>query len=731
MRLGQGTVGAAASLLLLGSPPLLAQGSAEPTVRVLEDGPAGLRIVTSAAEFAVSSSGAVTPSLSRNAERLTIEDAPSGRASAEGLVVRGAGTSGLVVDWGKPRVTAARGLGSRGKRVEWTGRNPTGLEVAVGLEAYEAFPGLALRTITVRNAGAKTVRLDRIETERHRLRPSPAASASRPALWSFHGAAADWGKDEVVPVSPGLRRPNVFGAPLPNGVGGGIPVVAFWSASVGEAVGHLEPGPRVLSIPVAAEPDGDVSAAVVLEPRVSLSPGSVYQAPRTFVAVFAGDYYDALRLYSTALQAQGWRLPEPTAESFAPSWCGWGYEADVTPEQMRGIVPKLRALGIPRATLDYRWFSRYGSWEARSDTWPGGAVRDLVAEYHRQGIKVQLWWMPLAVEAGRSPLPSPEGSGPGIAAEHPEWLIRDERGRPARMTFSVTPKEPLYVLCPALPEVQEHYRRIAARFIGDWGFDGHKLDYSYSVPRCYDPRHGHASPEDSIAAMGEVYRAIFETTRALKPDAVTQICPCGTPPNLAWLPAMDQAVTADPVGSVQVRRRIKMYKALLGPEAAVYGDHVELTEVRQERGREIDAGSDFASTVGAGGIPGTKFVLPDADPQFRSLFLTPERESAWRKWMGIYNDRLLSKGTFLNLYVYGFDAPEAYAIRKDGALYYAFFAPAGAGGWDGEVELRGLEARAYRVRDYVNDADLGAVDGRRPRLRVSFARDLLLEARPE
>ena len=40
---------------------------------------------------------------------------------------------------------------------------------------------------------------------------------------------------------------------------------------------------------------------------------------------------------------------------------------------------------------------------------------------------------------------------------------------------------------------------------------------------------------------------------------------------------MDQAVTADPVGAVQVRSRIKVYKALLGPESAVYGDHVYLS----------------------------------------------------------------------------------------------------------------------------------------------------------
>ena len=35
---------------------------------------------------------------------------------------------------------------------------------------------------------------------------------------------------------------------------------------------------------------------------------------------------------------------------------------------------------------------------------------------------------------------------------------------------------------------------------------------------------------------------------------MTQACPCGTPPSMAWLPFIDQAVTADPVGAVQVRR---------------------------------------------------------------------------------------------------------------------------------------------------------------------------------
>ena len=47
------------------------------------------------------------------------------------------------------------------------------------------------------------------------------------------------------------------------------------------------------------------------------------------------------------------------------------------------------------------------------------------------------------------------------------------------------------------------------------------------------------------------------------------------------------------------------------------------------------------------------------------------------------------------------------------------------------LELRGLEARAYRVTDYVNGRDLGRIQGPRAVLPARFEGSLLLEARPE
>ncbi len=287
------------------------------------------------------------------------------------------------------------------------------------------------------------------------------------------------------------------------------------------------------------------------------------------------------------------------------------------------------------------------------------------------------------------------------------------------------------MLCPALPEVQEYYRRVTGKLMRDFDFDGSKLDGIYSAPRCYNPAHHHQSPDDSMLAVAGVYKIILDTTRALKPDAVTQICPCGTTPNLAWLPFMNQAVTADPVGSVQVRRRIKLYKALLGPRSAVYGDHVELSKIVFTPAREIDRGEDFASTIGAGGVLGTKFTWPDYGPRFDDAFLTPRKEIHWQKWIGIYNSTMLSKGTFLNLYTIGYDAPEGYAIAKDGAIYYAFFADPASPIWKGAIQLRGLEPGKYRVFDYVNAKDLGTVDASHPQFVTEFKEYLMLAVSKE
>ena len=655
-----------------------------------------ITIDTPAAEFVVAPDGYVAANLLAGQKKLSLDD--PGTEPGLLVVIAGKKVQDFAFDLAGARTSEPQGkLGALGKRVEVNGKSAsTRLEASLVIEVHDDFPGFVLISSSIRNTGSKEIALDQVEFDRHRLNASLADSAAAPnEMWSFHGASIQWGKENVFEIPKKFRQQNQMGSLVEvkgdlGRVGGGIPVVAFWTRAVGEAIGHVETLPLVLSIPVETQSDERVDASVRIEPKARLAPGEVYATPRTFLAVYAGDYYEPLRLYSDLIDREGLTKPTSTNEDYAVSWCGWGYLADVTPKQMLGTIPKLKEMGIHWATLDDRWFNNYGDWQPRADTFPGDEIRKMVQQFHAQGIKVQLWWLPLAVEDGGPGYESHKYGVSDVVKEHPDWLVLDKNGKPSRMTRN------LATLCPAVPGVQAYYKQLTERFIRDWDFDGHKLDNIYSVPACYNPAHHHKSPQDSVYAMGEVYKTIFETTRALKPESVTQSCPCGTPPSIAWLRYIDQAVTADPVGSVQVRQRVKMYKALMGPRAAVYGDHVELTRIQNPDGNEKDLGSDFASTLGTGGVLGTKFTWPDYGPKLSDVNLTLEKEQHWKKWIRLYNEKMLSRGNFRDLYIYGYDVPEGYAIEKDGAMYYAFFAPASADGtpktasWSGEIELRGL-----------------------------------------
>jgi len=702
----------------------------QPSVIKVELNPGGpLILTTSTAEFQVLPSGYVQGFLLKDGKKLTLDEPSSGKAIGSDYLLSGSQELGFKLEFDQAKVSDATGKLGRGKQVQIPSQlsGPAGrsLERVLEIECYDDFPNLLLTSVAYKNSGTSDFDLERAVAQQHHFNAKLADPKAQPyEMWSYQGSSYNWGSDDVVKLSRGFRQPNVMGEIVKGGYGGGVPIVAFWTASVGEAIGHVETLPLVLSIPVEVGADQHVNASLEIPAKTTLKPGDTYSTPRSFLAVYSGDFYEPLHLWSGVLEREGWQLPKPSAEAYQVSWCGWGYEFNVTPAQMLGTVPKLKEFGIKWATLDDRWFDAYGDWNPRPDTFPGDSIKKMTDDFHKQGELVQLWWLPLGVEDGQGRWESHRYKVSTVVRDHPDWLILAKDGSHARMTRN------LAALCPALPEVQAYYKQLTERFIRDWGFDGSKLDNIYTVPACYNPAHHHKSPQDSINAMGEVYKTIFQTTRALKPESVTQACPCGTPPSLAWLPYIDQAVTADPVGAVQVRRRIKMYKALLGPESAVYGDHVELSAMTRVGNDWSEHGDDFASTIGTGGVVGTKFVWPDPGPKFKPVVLTEAKEQHWKKWIGIYNDKMLSKGTFLDLYTYGYDSPEAYAIEKDGKMYYAFFAENETAPWKGEVELRGLKPGSYEVLDYANGVDLGSVEANAAgaaKLKAEFKQHLLLE----
>jgi len=586
-----------------------------------------------------------------------------------------------------------------GKRTILTGGSGS-LRKTVTVTMYDAFPRMAFFEVSYTNTGASDVTVNGWTNQHYTV--SALASAAQPAFWSYQSGSYEKRPDWILPLKPGFKQENFLGMNAPD-YGGGTPVVDVWRRDAGLGVGHLELAPKLVSLPVTQTGDS-ATVAVAYRRNETLKPAATLKTLRTFAAVHQGDYFQTLLDYRQAMLAQGVHFDPSPAAAFEPIWCAWGYGRKCTPAQLFGALPIVKKLGFTWVTLDDGWQTAQGDWFLQPRKYPNGDadMRALVDRIHAEGFKAQLWWAPLAADPGTE-----------LVKKHPEWLLLNADGSKQKISYWNS-----WYLCPADPDVVAYHTAIVTKAIHDWGFDGLKLDGQHmnGAPPCYNPAHKHARPEESVEGMPKFFKAIYDAARQAKPDALVEFCPCGDAYSFFTLPYLNMSVASDPESAWQVRTKGKTLKALQGDAVAYFGDHIELSK------------DDFASTVGIGGVVGTNFTWPEGSGERKRGDLTPAREKNFEKWLRIYKEKMLPRGEYLGtLYDIGFDRPETHAIRKDGALYYAFFAPQ----WTGTVTLRGLANRKYHVTDYVDGKDYGTVQGPAATLAIQFEKHLLLEASPE
>jgi alpha-galactosidase len=587
------------------------------------------------------------------------------------------------------RLTLAGKAGDLGKKISVT--------------IYDDFPTIAVFDVEYTNEGNAQLMVRGWANQQYLL--SAGGAMPGVAFWSYQSGSYEKRPDWARPLRPGFRQENYLGMNASD-YGGGTPIIDVWRKDVGLAVGHIEPGPRLISLPVSMADAAHAHVAVRSSHQQTLDPGESFHTLRTFVSVHQGDYFRTLTEYRRLMMRQGFQMASAPDSAFGPIWCAWGYGRSVQLKQVYETLPTAKKLGFSWVTLDDGWQNNYGDWAVDPKKFPNGDadMKALVDRIHQEGFRAQLWWSPL------SAVPASQ-----LLKDHPDWALLNKDGSRRKISWWNSD-----YLCPADREVVEYHKALVRKILGEWGFDGLKLDGQHmnGVPACYNPAHHHTRPEDSVEALPDFFREIYETARSVKPDALVEFCPCGTAYSFFTMPHFNMSVASDPESSFQVRSKGKTLKALMGDNVPYFGDHVELS----------DGANDFASTVGVGGVVGTQFVLPNLVKKRSTSDLTPQREKLFEKWVHIYKDKMLSRGEYLGgLYDIGFDRPEAHVIRKGGEMYYAFFARH----WTGRVELRGLEDRAYHLVDYVTDKDFGSVHGPKASISVEFNQHLLLEARPE
>jgi len=596
---------------------------------------------------------------------------------------------------------SVRDLRGRGQRLTITGTSG-GLQKTVVISVYDEFPRMAFFQVQYTNQSDSAIHLTGWTNNRYSI---DAAGAEEPAFWSYQSGSYRNRPDWILPLKMGFKQENFLGMNATD-YGGGTPVADVWRRDVGIGVGHLERAPKLVSLPINMPDRGHATLALTFNSDTVLQPGKTLDTFETFVAVHQRDYFQTFQDYSAAMQRRGVRFEPAPETAFGPIWCAWGYGKSFTPSQVEQALPEVKKLGFAWVGVDDGWQTNEGDWALLPSKFPNGDrdMKALVDRIHGQAFRAQLWWAPLAAH--------PDSD---VARNHADELLLNPDGSKQKISYWND-----WDFCPAYAPAVERHRQLVVKMFRDWGYDGLKLDGQHmnGMPPCYNPAHKHARPEESVEALPQFFKMIFDTARSIKPDALVEFCPCGTSFNFFTLPNLNMSVASDPRSSWQVRTKGKTLKALHGDAIAYFGDHVELSDGRQ----------DFASTLGIGGVVGTQFTWPVGSAQRGRLDLTPQKEEIWRKWVALYNTQMLSRGEYLGgLYDIGFDRPEAHAIRKSGKMYYAFFAPR----YRGPIEIRGLGQGDYEVVDYENDKKLGTVHGPAGTIEVQFENHLLIRAEPK
>jgi alpha-galactosidase len=207
-----------------------------------------------------------------------------------------------------------------------------------------------------------------------------------------------------------------------------------------------------------------------------------------------GSEEDVFAQYATAL---GERLGKNSATKSPAVWCSWySFYTHINEENLTQALHNLGDLPFDVFQVDDGWQRAIGDW-VPNDKFPGG-MDALAAQIRRTGRTPGLWLAPLLVVPNSN-----------IYRQHPDWLLRDKRGKLISAGFNWN--KPLYALDTTHPEVLKWLSALMKQ-VRTWGFDYIKLDFLYAgalpgarhndIPREQAYRQGLATLRE---ALGDAY----------------------------------------------------------------------------------------------------------------------------------------------------------------------------------------------------------------------------------
>ncbi|MGC9357739.1 MAG: alpha-galactosidase [Anaerolineae bacterium] len=365
-----------------------------------------------------------------------------------------------------------------GEELEIQYQESQGLVLAVYVRTYVARPFTLIR-VEVFNKGPETVYLERFFFE---SLPDTLKAPGKPTgfyrtdwqSWSPASLVATAGRD-FCPALPMrfLSGPMMHNARTPWA----RKPCRFWSESVGALVTSQE----ALVAGGASLADQFVQTWVDLRPghlemrvqaqcdEVPLGVGEARTSEWFYLEWVPFPNHDPLAQYAYAVVRQ---MDVPQVRSAPVGWSSWYiFWAEVAESDMMDNLATAALLAdeIPLDViqLDQGYEPIWGDWTERNERFPHSLdwLADRIEGSH---FTPGLWLGPLTVHP-RSRL----------ATEHPDWLLRNHRGRPVSAGL-IANHFIARALDPTHPGVGAYLRELIETAVGKWGYTYLKLDFLYA-----------------------------------------------------------------------------------------------------------------------------------------------------------------------------------------------------------------------------------------------------------
>ncbi|MDY6866783.1 MAG: glycoside hydrolase family 36 protein [Chloroflexota bacterium] len=192
-------------------------------------------------------------------------------------------------------------------------------------------------------------------------------------------------------------------------------------------------------------------------------------------------------------------------------WCSWyHYYQDISEEiiqsNLEAVVQLKPECPLPLLQIDDGFETYPGDWFDFTPEFPHG-LSPIAQQVKDAGLTPGIWLAPFIVH--------PKAN---LVKDHPDWLLRDEEGKPVSAGFVWNAFT--YALDLTHPDALDYTCDVIRTAVEDWGFDFLKLDFLYAAAL-------EGVYQDPTQTRAQVLRRGFEALRqAAGPDVTLLACGC-------------------------------------------------------------------------------------------------------------------------------------------------------------------------------------------------------------